>query len=92
MSYLRFPLFPSARVCPPLGWAEFDCRMFTDPEWYPRVGMKDSDIAKFTDVDWKQYVSFWVDGGHDLHILTNRGFFRLKWAREMVYCQCVPSY
>jgi hypothetical protein len=66
--------------------------MFTDPEWYPRVGMKkDSDIAKFTDVDWTKYVSFWVDRGNNLHILTNRGFFKLKWAREMLFCPCVSA-
>jgi hypothetical protein len=92
MSRLRFPDYPSARVCPPLGWAEFDRRIFTDPEWYPRVGMNDSDIAKFTDVDWTKYVSFRVDGGNNLHILTNRGFFKLKWAREMLFCPCVSAY
>ncbi len=92
MPNFQFTGPPSDRVCPLLGWVECERRMFTNPEWYPRVGMKDSDIAKFTDVDWKQYVTFRVDGKNDLHICTNRGFFKLTWAREMVFLPCVSSY
>lgn len=90
MPGLRFPDFPSARVCPPLGWAEFECRMFTDPVWYPRAGMNDSDVAKFTDVDWTKYASFRVDGGGRSPHLDPSWFFQAHvGARDGVFPVCL---